>query len=127
MSKKLFLTLVAAMSLGTAGMLTQQPQPIYAQSVYQKIPKSYRGTWHYHGKAIRGSRKLVVRARSIHGSVVGYKGKSLGVHKGKHFVAVFQIAKGKQVGENFVMHRTRHNGKAALRISYDTANVYYTK
>lgn len=129
MSKKFLLTLVATLSLGTTGLvLGQQSQPAYAQSVYQKIPKAYRGTWHYRGKAaIRGSRKLVVRARSIHGAVVGYRGKTLGVHTGKRFVAVFQIAKGKQVGENFVMHRTRHNGKAAIRVNFDTSSIYYTK
>jgi len=124
---------VSALGLGFEGLI-QAPQPAAAkQSVYQKIPKRYRGTWklkHSTGRVKKGS-QLKIKARVFKSDFGTYKDKQLGVHVGtkvgKKYVSVFQIANGKQVGEYNVLRRTHYKNQVALKWTFNTSTAYYVK
>lgn len=121
--------LTASLSLDSVGICAQPQQSAQAQSVYRKVPKAYRGTWTLRSPKYDRGKKLVVHARFVKSYVFRFKGKQLGVHVGKHnrYVTVFQIHKGKQVGENYNLKRSHYKHHKALKVSYDTQVEYFTK
>lgn len=119
---------VSMLGLGFEG-LVQAPQPAAAQSIYQKIPKRYRGTWrlkHSTGRVKQGS-LLKIKARSFKSDFGSYKHKQLGVHVGKKYVAVFQIANGEQVGEYNSLRRTHYKNRVALKWTFNTETAYFVR
>ncbi|WP_125580459.1 hypothetical protein [Levilactobacillus cerevisiae] len=119
---------VSALGLGFEG-LVQPAQPAAAQSVYQKIPKRYRGTWHLKHATwkVKKGGTIKIKARSFESAFGSYKGKQLGVHVAKKHVSLFQIAGGQQVGEFNNLQRTRYKNKAALKWTFDAQTAYYVK
>ncbi|PTM21698.1 hypothetical protein DA798_09160 [Lactobacillus sp. PFC-70] len=121
MFKKFLITLIASLSLVTVGVCAQPQQIAEAQSVHQKVPTSYRGTWH-HGKI-----KLVLHARSIKAPIIHLKGHQMGVKRYRHSVSVFQQRHGKAIAEPFNMQRKHHKGHVALKVFYISRYLYFTK
>ncbi|RRK09385.1 hypothetical protein D1831_12970 [Lactiplantibacillus garii] len=104
-----------------------------AQSVHQKIPKAYRGTWklkHASNFKIKKHSKLIVKSRYVKGPqpIGTFKGHKLGVHKGKKFVSFYLInKKGHQVSESTTMRLTHYKHKKALAVGVDVSTLYFTK
>ncbi|MCP9333761.1 hypothetical protein [Lentilactobacillus hilgardii] len=105
-----------------------------AQSVYQRIPVSYHGTWRQsrqrypNGSWHKGSgAKLVVGSRFVKSEAGHFSGHSMGVYKTKGSVTVFPINNGHRAGETFRMKPTTYKGHKALIITYDVAKQVYVK
>jgi len=120
--KKFLLTLVAVLGLATVG-LNLSAQPASAQKIHQMIPESYWGTWKFK------SEKVVIYPHEVKTPTMDLKSKKLGVHVGKHkkFVSVFEVYKGKQASASYMMKRTKHHKKTALRANFDGNTQYYLR
>ncbi|RRG10335.1 MAG: hypothetical protein DUD35_07985 [Lactobacillus sp.] len=106
----------------------------YAQSYYQSIPTSYRGTWHEIGeRTLTGhwyretKEKLIVHRRFVKTSVGTFGGLHLGVHRGKHYVTILPIRSGHRAGENYVMRRGKYYGHKAILVDFDICEQLYIK
>lgn len=121
MIKQALLTGVAVLSLGTVAINTQ-PQPVQAQKLHQAIPEKYWGNWKYK------QTKVMIHPHEVKGPGFHYKGKSLGVRKNsKKSISIFQTYKGKQASPSFVLKRTKHHHKLALRANFDGTVEYYMR
>ena len=100
---------------------------VHAQSVYQKIPRIYRGTWHrrytvFNHKRKHASRaKMRITARSFSYPYMHVRGRKLGWHYAKHGIYVFQINKhGQQISQStFIRKPYRHHHKKMVKVYTD--------
>lgn len=120
MVKKFFVTLIAVMSLATVGV-NLQATPASAQKLHQAVPEKYWGNWSYK------QTKVVIHPHEVTGPGFHYKGNSLGVHKGKKFVTIFQTTHGKQSSISYVLKKVKHHKKTMLKANFDGTYEYYTR
>lgn len=130
MLKQMLMMTVAVATLGLgATTIAQAPEPATAQSVYQTVPKAYRGTWQLkHATwAAKKNLKLEISAHAFKSQFGTYAGQNLGVEQGKHNIAVFQMTNGMQVGPYNTLQRVHYQNQAAIKWSFNGQSMTYVR